>query len=76
MLSARDEADDRVRGLRAGADDYLVKPFELEELELRLWGLLRRRRAAVAASALLEAHDNGEIRCGIENSGKGNTPGL
>ncbi|MEM8905383.1 MAG: response regulator transcription factor [Actinomycetota bacterium] len=43
MLSARDEVDDRVAGLRAGADDYLVKPFSLEELRLRLEALLRRR---------------------------------
>jgi two-component system response regulator PrrA len=49
VLSARDEVADRVAGLRAGADDYLVKPFELEELVARLQALLRRRpdRAAV-----------------------------
>jgi DNA-binding response OmpR family regulator len=43
VLSARDELADRVAGLRAGADDYLVKPFELEELVARLQALLRRR---------------------------------
>ena len=43
VLSARDELADRVQGLRAGADDYLVKPFELEELVARLHALLRRR---------------------------------
>jgi DNA-binding response OmpR family regulator len=43
VLSARDELEDRVEGLRAGADDYLVKPFELEELVARLHALLRRR---------------------------------
>ena len=43
ILSARDEVADRVEGLRAGADDYLVKPFELEELTARLYALLRRR---------------------------------
>jgi two-component system response regulator PrrA len=42
VLSARDELADRVKGLRAGADDYLVKPFELEELVARLHALLRR----------------------------------
>jgi two-component system, OmpR family, response regulator PrrA len=49
VLSARDELADRVEGLRAGADDYLVKPFELEELVARLHALLRRSpdRAAV-----------------------------
>ena len=43
MLTARDEVSDRVRGLDAGADDYLVKPFALEELTARLRALLRRR---------------------------------
>ncbi|WP_406193184.1 response regulator transcription factor [Kitasatospora sp. NBC_01560] len=43
MLSALDESADRVAGLQAGADDYLVKPFALEELVLRLRALLRRR---------------------------------
>jgi DNA-binding response OmpR family regulator len=42
MLSARDEVEDRVAGLAAGADDYVVKPFELEELVARLRALLRR----------------------------------
>lgn len=43
VLSARDELDDRLAGLRAGADDYLVKPFSLDELVARLHALLRRR---------------------------------
>jgi DNA-binding response OmpR family regulator len=43
VLSARDEVDDRVRGLQAGADDYVVKPFALEEVAARLHALLRRR---------------------------------
>jgi two-component system response regulator MprA len=42
MLTARDEVADRVAGLDAGADDYLVKPFALEELLARLRALLRR----------------------------------
>ena len=42
MLTARDAVPDRVRGLDAGADDYLVKPFALEELGARLRALLRR----------------------------------
>jgi len=43
VLSARDEVDDRVRGLQAGADDYVVKPFAIEEVTARLHALLRRR---------------------------------
>jgi DNA-binding response OmpR family regulator len=45
VLSARDEVDDRVRGLQAGADDYVVKPFAIEEVTARLHALLRRRPA-------------------------------
>lgn len=43
MITARDELDDRVAGLDGGADDYLVKPFELAELKARIRSLLRRR---------------------------------
>jgi len=42
MLTARSDARDRVRGLELGADDYLVKPFEPEELSLRIASILRR----------------------------------
>ena len=45
MLTARDAVPDRVAGLDAGADDYLVKPFATEELSARLRALLRRGRA-------------------------------
>jgi two-component system response regulator MprA len=44
MLTARDAVEDRVRGLEAGADDYVVKPFAIEEVAARLRALLRRGR--------------------------------
>ena len=57
MLTARDQVGDRVRGLDAGADDYLVKPFSLLELSARLRALARRddrRRPAVLAEGDLK----------------------
>ncbi len=50
MLTARDAVDDRVTGLDAGADDYLVKPFSFEELLARLRALTRRARARSRAA--------------------------
>ena len=44
MLTARDAVSDRIDGLDAGADDYLVKPFDIDELKARLRALLRRAR--------------------------------
>jgi DNA-binding response OmpR family regulator len=46
VVSAREQVSDRVRGLEAGADDYVVKPFALEEVSARLHALLRRRPPA------------------------------
>jgi heavy metal response regulator len=50
MLTARDTVDDKVRGLDAGADDYLTKPFTFAELEARVRALLRRGSGNPAAS--------------------------
>ena len=46
MLTARDALDDRLQGLRAGADDYLVKPFALSELVARIDAILRRSQGS------------------------------
>ncbi|MEU1878290.1 response regulator transcription factor [Streptosporangium sp. NPDC020072] len=59
MLTARDAVGDRVSGLDAGADDYLVKPFELDELLARVRALLRRGALAVSA-----AHGDGDAVLG------------
>lgn len=48
MLTARDTIEDKVSGLDAGADDYLVKPFEVKELEARVRALIRRDRRQVS----------------------------
>jgi two-component system response regulator PrrA len=55
VLSARDQVGDRVAGLQAGADDYLVKPFALDELVARLQALQRRAGAATPTSSTVSA---------------------
>lgn len=55
MLTARDAVDDRVAGLDSGADDYLVKPFSMNELRARLRALLRRNKPE--KTALLQVGD-------------------
>jgi two-component system OmpR family response regulator len=55
MISALSDVDERIRGLRAGGDDYMTKPFASEELAARLEVLLRRREAAPRQSHLAVA---------------------
>ncbi len=57
MVTARDAVDDRVAGLDAGADDYLVKPFDLAELFARLRALLRRRGPLEGEGDILRFED-------------------
>jgi len=52
MLTARDTQQDKITGFETGADDYLVKPFDIRELEARVHALARRRRGNVAAEVL------------------------
>ncbi|NYE27507.1 DNA-binding response OmpR family regulator [Rhodanobacter sp. K2T2] len=55
MLSGRDTLDDKIAGLEAGADDYLVKPFDLAELEGRVRALIRRYRGQVVTGVFTVA---------------------
>jgi len=65
VLTARDAVEDRVAGLRAGADDYLLKPFDLDELVARLHALLRRAAGrsvdVIEAGALRLDPERGEV---------------
>jgi DNA-binding response OmpR family regulator len=52
MLTARDTLDDKILGLETGADDYLIKPFAIKELEARIRSLVRRGRGQVSREIL------------------------
>jgi OmpR-family two-component system manganese-sensing response regulator len=65
MLTAKDTLDDRVVGLDSGADDYLVKPFELRELLARVRALLRRTPTAIATNH--ERLRYGELELDLHN---------
>jgi OmpR-family two-component system manganese-sensing response regulator len=62
FLTAKDTIDDRVLGLDAGADDYLVKPFELRELLARVRALLRRSPNLDSLSSLDESSTTGKLK--------------
>ncbi|MFF2556130.1 response regulator transcription factor [Nocardia sp. NPDC058058] len=67
MLTARDGVEDRVRGLRAGSDDYVVKPFDLGEVVARVDALLRRMgraRTRITVGDLVVDVDSGSVRRG------------
>ncbi len=70
ILTARDGWSQKVKGLELGADDYLVKPFHMEEVAARLRALVRRSRGV--ASSVLEIHtlrlDTGSQRVTVENN--------
>jgi DNA-binding response OmpR family regulator len=57
MLTARGAVEDRVAGLRVGADDYLIKPFAMEELLARVEALLRRRGRGLEGAQTLQVGD-------------------
>lgn len=71
MLTARDALHDRVEGLESGADDYLAKPFPMEELVARVRALLRRpaqlQSLAPAFGDLLVRPEDGHMDCGAES---------
>ena len=65
MLTARDAVSDKVLGLEAGADDYLIKPFAIQELEARIRALIRRERRQVSNEVYKVADlvlDTGSLR--------------
>ena len=62
LLTARGEAQNRIEGLEAGADDYLVKPFEPKELLLRINAILRRVPQARPAAAVSRSLQMGQVR--------------
>lgn len=67
MLTARTAAEDRIKGLEIGADDYLTKPFHLQELILRIRGMLKRQKWYQSATADSPIYQFGENEIDFEN---------
>ncbi len=68
LLTAKSETEDRIKGLEAGADDYLAKPFEPKELLLRINAILRRMPAAEPEAVAPKVLQMGPVRFDIERS--------
>ncbi|GAB4300527.1 MAG: response regulator [Roseovarius sp.] len=68
LLTAKGETEDRIRGLEAGADDYLPKPFEPKELLLRINAILRRMPAPRAEHVAPKVLQMGDVRFDIERA--------
>jgi len=77
ILSARDQVEDRIRGLQLGADDYMVKPFSFEELIARIQTLIRRNYEAkspeISVDGIIVNTTNKQVKC--EDSVVTLTPG-
>jgi two-component system alkaline phosphatase synthesis response regulator PhoP len=67
MLTARTESEDKVKGLEKGADDYLTKPFHLQELLLRVKGMLKRKSWYKEASKKLPIYNFGNNEINFKN---------
>jgi two-component system response regulator MprA len=74
VLTARDEVGDRVAGLDAGADDYLTKPFALEELRARLRALLRRTSVGEGDEAAVLIYEDLELDPAAHTARRGDRP--
>ncbi|MEM7596843.1 MAG: response regulator [Pseudomonadota bacterium] len=68
LLTAKSETEDRIKGLEAGADDYLAKPFEPKELLLRINAILRRMPATEMEAVAPKVLQMGQVRFDIERS--------
>lgn len=67
MLTAKTKTEDKVRGLQIGADDYLTKPFHLEELLLRIEGMLKRKQWYAKSADEIPTYSIGDTTINFEN---------
>lgn len=70
LLTARSKVSDKVRGLDGGADDYLTKPFEFEELLARIGALLRRKNSQVSAVLRVADLELNQLKHTVKRDGK------